>query len=52
MHCQHRRKSHSPRITMGDVGIHSDDQPRAMWKLGKVKELLVGADGESRAAVI
>lgn len=32
--------------------IHSDDQPRSMWKLGKVLELLTGRDGEHRAAVL
>lgn len=53
MHSQYRKKSHAPRISVGDVVvIHSDDQPRAKWKLGVVVELLVGTDGENRAAVL
>ena len=53
MHSQYRKKSHAPRIAIGDVVvIHSEDQPRAMWKLGVVVELLVGTNGENRAAVL
>lgn len=53
MHCcQIKRRSHAPKISVGDVVIIHNDQPRAMWKLGIVEELLVGADGESRAAVL
>ena len=53
MHSQYRKKSHAPRIAVGDVVvIHSEDQPRALWKLGVVVELLVGTDGENRAAVL
>ena len=53
MHSQYRKKSHAPRIVVGDVVvIHNESQPRAMWKLGVVVELLVGADGENRAAVL
>ena len=51
----HRRpkgNSSAPRVSMGDVTIHSDDQPRGMWKLGRVKELLIGADGEARGVVL
>ena len=52
MHCQLKRKSHAPRIAVGDIVIIHDDLPRAMWKLGIVEELLVGADNERRAAIL
>ena len=42
-----------PQVSIGDVVIiHSDDQPRGMWSLGRVEELLVGNDGEARGAVL
>ena len=41
-----------PSVLIGDVIIHSDHQPRGMWNLGRVEELLVGKDGEARAAVL
>ena len=34
------------------VIVHSTDQPRGFWKLGQVKEALVGQDGEIRGAVV
>ena len=53
MHSQYKRRSHAPRITVGNVVvIHCDNQPRGMWKLGRVEELLTGADGEHRAAIL
>ncbi len=53
MHSHYKNPPHTPRVAVGDVVIiHSDDQPRGMWKLGKVEELLTGPDGEHRAAVL
>ena len=40
-------------MSIGDVLIiHSDHQPRGMWNLGRIEELLVGKDDEARAAVL
>ena len=53
VHRGHRGNSSAPRVSVGDVVIiHSDDQPRGLWKLGRVEELLVGTDGEARGAVL
>ncbi len=53
MHSHYKNPPHTPRVVVGDVVIiHSDDQPRGMWKLGKVEELLTDPDGEHRAAVL
>ena len=53
MHSHYKKSSRTPRVAVGDVVIiHSDDQPRGMWRLGKVEELLTGPDGEHRAAVL
>ena len=52
-HRLQKRTSHAPQLSVGDVVIiHSDDQPRGLWKLGLVEELLTGPDGEHRAAVL
>ena len=32
--------------------VHSTDQPRGFWKLGRVKKVLVGQDGKVRGAVV
>ena len=34
------------------VVVHSSEQPRAFWKLGRVQETLVGRDGGIRGAVL
>ena len=40
-------------VSVDDVAIvHSIDQPRGFWKLGRVKEVLVRQDGETRGAVV
>lgn len=45
--------SGDPPVSVGDVVvIHDDKQPRATWKLGKVVQLIVRADGHVRGAVV
>ena len=40
-------------VSVGDIVIVKDDhQPRGLWKLGIVQELLQGRDGQTRAAVV
>ena len=51
--CKRNRSSSGPRVAVGDVVIiHDDNLPRGMWNLCRVKELLVGNDGEVRGAVL
>ncbi len=52
-HRHHRGNPNPVRVAVGDVVvIHSDNQPRGFWKLGRVQETLSGLDGEPRAAVL
>ena len=40
-------------VSLNDVVVvHSAEQPRAFWKLGRIQEILVGRDGETRGAVL
>ena len=40
-------------IQVGDVVlVHSSDRPRGFWRLGKVEELISGADGRVRGAKV
>ena len=40
-------------ITVGDIVIiHDENQPRGLWRLGKIEELIQGTDGEVRGAVV
>ena len=42
-----------PQISVGEIVIIKDDhQPRGLWKLGIVQELMEGRDGQTRAAVV
>ena len=41
----------SPSPVAVDV-VHSTDQPRGFWKLGRVKEVLPGQDGQIRGAIL
>ena len=34
------------------VLIHEDNQPRALWRLGRVKEIIEGSDGQIRGATL
>ncbi len=48
-----RRKGENPGIAVGDVVLlQNDSTKRALWKLAIVTELLVGSDGQVRAAVV
>ena len=52
-HRHHRGSANLSQVSVGDIVIvHSTDQPRGFWKLGRVKELLVGHDGEVQGAVL
>ena len=52
-HYDKKGKSRSKTIKVGDVFvIHSDDCARGFWKLGKVKEVIPGQDGEVRGGVV
>ena len=52
-HRHHRGIPEATRVSVGDVVvIHSDDQPRGFWKLGRVEETVSGPDGEPRGAVL
>ena len=40
-------------ISAGDVVlVHDENLPRGLWRLGRIKELLPGADGNVRSAVV
>ena len=52
-HYDNKGKSRSRTIKVGDiVVIHSDDCARGFWRLGKVKEVIPGRDGEVRGGVV
>ena len=52
-HRQQQGSNHPTKVSVGDlVIVHSTEQPRAFWKLGLIKKLLTGSDGETRGAVI
>ena len=52
-HRQHNGHADQPKIAVDDVVIvHSKDDPRGFWKLGRVKQLTIGRDDKVRGAVV
>ena len=52
-HRYHRGNTIPSQVSVGDIVIvHLDNQPRGFWRLGHVKEVLVGKDDKIRGAVI
>ena len=50
---RHYHSSGTPQIAVGDVVVvYAEGQPRSHWKLGVIEQLMVGADGEVRAASV
>ena len=54
VHCYTPRlKGVNSRVCIGDVVlVHDENLPRGLWKLGRVKELMRGGDGNVRGAVV
>ena len=52
--CQRTSKQrHSAKIEVNDVVIIYDDkQPRHLWKIGKINEIIPGRDGRIRGAIV
>ena len=52
-HRQHNGHADQHKIAVDDVVIvHSKDDPRGFWKLGRVKQLTIGRDDKVRGAVV
>ena len=52
-HHYHHGDTNPSQVSIGDVVIvHSDNQPRAFWRLGRVKEVLAGRDDKIRGAAL
>ena len=52
-HRQHNGHTDQHKIAVDDVVIvHSKDEPRGFWKLGRVKQLTIGRDDKVRGAVV
>ena len=47
------RTREGPSVSIGDVVIvHDDGLPCSLWKLGKIKKLIVGRDGQTRGVTV
>ena len=52
-HRYHQGRNNPSQVTVGDIVIvHSANQPRGLWKLGRIEEVLPGRDGKIRGAII
>jgi len=52
-HSRHRREASKDEAIVGDVVILKDDTTkRVFWKLAVIEELLMGKDGQARAAKV
>lgn len=52
-HRHHNNNTLTAPVKPGDVVVvHDEGHPRAFWKLARVKELIVGRDGQPRGAVL
>ena len=51
-HRYHRGRVNPSQVSVDDVVVIATEQPRAFWILGRVEEVLVGKDGETRGAVL
>ena len=51
--CYHHGRTNPSPVSLNDVVVvRSAEQPRAFWKLGRIQEILVGRDSETRGAVL
>ena len=48
------KKTHgNPQVSVGDIVIiHDENLPRSFWKLGRIQDLIVGKDGQTRGATV
>ena len=42
-----------PKVVNGDIVlVHDEALPRGFWKLGRIQSVIVGVDGQARAATV
>ena len=50
---RHHCSSGESHLSEDDIVVaYSGDKPRSCWKLGRIEEIIVGADGQKRAATV